>query len=83
MVDIAKLRADLEAALPPVIARAKTEHYTGGLYKAETMAVYDSKGIGVKNPLRMQGGKVGYLKENFIEWLISRVEAANVTHANS
>lgn len=83
MVNISKLRADLEEALPPVIARAKTEHYTGGLYKAETMAVYDSKGIGVKEPVRMQGGKIGYIKENFIDWFISRVEAVNATNQNS
>ena len=33
MVNISKLRADLEEALPPMIARAKTEYYPGGLYK--------------------------------------------------
>jgi hypothetical protein len=83
MVNIAKLRADLEAALPPVVARAKIDHYLGGLYKGETMAVYDSQGKGVKDPVRMEGGKVGYLKENLIDWFISRVEAANVTQSNS
>ena len=83
MVDIAQLRADLEQALPPIIARRKIEHYLGGLYKAESMAVFDSNGTGVKNPVRMEGGKVGYHKEDLINWFISRVEAANVTNANS
>ncbi len=83
MVNLTKLRADLEESLPPVVARAKIGHYLGGLYKTETMAVYDSKGIGIKDPVRMEGGRVGYLKENLIEWFLSRVEAANATQSNS
>ena len=41
------------------------------------MAVYDSQGKGIKDPVRMADGKVGYLKDNLIDWFISKVEAAN------
>lgn len=77
MVNLAKLRADLEAALPPIVARRKIDYYLGGLYKGETMAVYDSQGKGIKDPVRMADGKVGYLKDNLIDWFISKVEVAN------
>lgn len=75
MVNLAQIRADLEAALPPVIERTKIAHYLGGMYKASTMSVYDSQGIGIKDPLRMEGNKVGYLKENLIEWFLSKIKA--------
>ena len=47
MVDISKLRADMEAALPPLIARSEVSRYSGGLYSAKTLEIYDSKGIGI------------------------------------
>lgn len=83
MANIAQIRADLEKVLPPIIARAKIEHYLGGLYSAETMAVYDSKGIGVKDKVRLQGGKIGYTKESLINWFISRLEAVDGNNTNS
>lgn len=77
MVNIAKLRSKLEEALPPIIARSQIEFYLGGLYKAGTMTTYDSQGKGIKNPIRLQDGKVGYYKENLIDWFISKVETTN------
>lgn len=77
MIDIAQIRADLEATLPAVVARSQISHYLGGCYTPATMAVYDSKGIGVKDPVRLSGQKIGYSKQNLIDWFIARLEAAN------
>lgn len=77
MIDIAQIRADLEATLPAVVARSKISRYLGGVYTPATMAVYDSKGIGVKDPVRFSGQKIGYSKQNLIDWFIARLEAAN------
>ena len=52
MIDLQKLREEYEKTWPPIIARDDIAAYTGGLYSAGTMQVYDSKGIGVKNPVR-------------------------------
>lgn len=77
MINTEELRAKLEAAWPELIAREEISHYTGGIYKAKTMEVYDSKGTGVKNPVRFKGRKIAYTKDELINWLIARLEAKN------
>lgn len=77
MIDFQKLREEYEKTWPPVIARNDIATYTGGLYTAGTMQVYDSKGIGVKNLVRLKGRKIGYPKQDLIDWLISHMEDAN------
>ncbi len=81
MIDLQKLREEYEKTWPPIIARDDIAAYTGGLYSAGTMQVYDSKGIGVKNPVRLQGRKIGYPKQDLIDWLLSRMEAADAKSA--
>lgn len=81
MIDFQTLREEFEKTWPPVIAREEIARYTGGLYTAGTMQVYDSKGIGVKNPVRLEGRKIGYPKQDLIDWLISRMEDANAKPA--
>lgn len=77
MIDFQKLREEYEKTLPPVIARNDIATYTGGLYTTGTMQVYDSKGIGVKNLVRLKGRKIGYPKQDLIDWLINHMEDAN------
>ena len=81
MIDLQKLREEYEKTWPPIIARDDIATYTGGLYSTGTMQVYDSKGIGVKNPVRLQGRKIGYPKQDLIDWLLSRMEAADAKSA--
>jgi len=81
MIDIKKLREEYEKTWPPIIARNDIAAYTGGLYTAGTMQVYDSKGIGVKNLIRLKGRKIGYPKQDLIDWLLNRIEVTNVKTA--
>ena len=75
MVDLAKLRADMEAALPPLIARSEVSRYSGGLYSAKTLEIYDSKGIGIPKSERVRmDRKIAYTKNGFINWIISKIE---------
>lgn len=80
MIDIKKMRASFEELLPPLIARADISRWTGGLYSSNTMAAYDNRGIGVKNPTLL-GKKVAYNKDDLINWIIMRAEAANAKEA--
>lgn len=77
MEHIEKIRKRLEEDLPPIIARSEVGKYTGGLYSPRTLANEDSKGTGVKNSFKLKGdnirGHVGYLKEDFIEWLLAKI----------
>lgn len=77
MIDFQKLREEYEKTWPPVIAREEIARYTGGLYQPATMEAYDARGIGVKNSIRFSGRKIGYPKQDLIDWLISRMEDAN------
>lgn len=76
MTDIQKLKEDLEKSLPPLIARNDISKYTGGLYSANTLAAYDSKNIGVPNPVHV-GRKVAYHKDELIKWLLDKMEFCN------
>jgi hypothetical protein len=63
----------LQETLPPVIARNKIGFYLGGLLSKGHMQNLDSRGTG---PKRMKIGKrCGYLREDLIDWLKSRMEA--------
>lgn len=80
MVNVAnfeELRKEFEASWPPIIARDEIARYTGGMYSANTMQVYDSKGLGVKNKVRQKGRKIGYRKKELIDWFLSQLEAVN------
>ena len=81
MIDIQKLRESYEVILPPLIARASIAHWTGNLYSANTMSAFDSRGIGVKNPTKIDNKKIAYNKEDLINWLVERAEAANAKEA--
>lgn len=75
MVDLTKLRADMEAALPPLIARSEVSRYSGGLYSAKTLEIYDCKGIGIPKSERVRmDRKIAYTKSGFINWIISKIE---------
>jgi len=69
---IETLKKDLEKNLPAIVAREEIEKYTGGMFASKSMAIYDCKGTGVKDPVTM-GRKVGYLKSNLIEWIVNNI----------
>lgn len=69
---IEMLKNDLEKNLPAMVAREEIAKYTGGMFAPASMAIYDSRGTGVKDPVTM-GRKVGYLKSNLIDWIINNV----------
>jgi len=61
----------LQETLPPVISRNKISYYLGGLLSVGYMQNLDSEG---KGPKRIKIGKrCGYLREDLIEWLRSRM----------
>lgn len=61
----------LEQALPPMVARNKIPFYLGGMISKGYMQNLDSEG---KGPKRIKIGKrCGYLREDLIEWLKSRM----------
>lgn len=61
----------LQETLPPVISRNKISYYLGGLLSVGYMANLDSEG---KGPKRIKIGKrCGYLREDLIDWLRSRM----------
>lgn len=65
----------LEQSLPPTWARTQTPKLTGGIFAAQSLANYDSMGIG---PPRAQLGKrVIYEKASFIAWLASKLRPAD------
>ncbi len=56
------------------IARTKIGEFTGGLISSKSMANYESDGVGPKGQIKC-GGKAGYIKTSFIEWLRPRLSA--------
>ena len=65
MIDFDKLAEDWPS---PFVARSEIEKFTKGLYKARSMATFDSIGNGLKRKI-CWGNKIGYLKKDVIEWL--------------
>ena len=62
---------NLFETLPPIIARNKINVYLGGLLSKGHMQNVDSEGTG---PKRIKIGKrVGYLREDLIQWLKERM----------
>ena len=56
--------------LPPIIARNKIDRYLGGLISRGYLQNLDSQGRG---PRRIRlGRRVGYLREDLVEWLQGR-----------
>jgi len=61
----------LQETLPPVIARNKIGFFLGGLLSKGYMQNLDSEG---KGPKRIKIGKrCGYVREDLIDWLRSRM----------
>ncbi|MBQ8465319.1 MAG: hypothetical protein IJ545_04840 [Alphaproteobacteria bacterium] len=72
MVDLTKIRKDLEDTLPPIVLREDVP-----FYKAKTLRQYDSNGTGIPNKFKVHSRKVAYPKEDVINWIISHMEATN------
>ncbi|MBS6829058.1 MAG: hypothetical protein KH208_04180 [Desulfovibrio sp.] len=63
--------SSLLKALPPLILRKNIEKYLDGFISSGYLANLDSQG---KGPKAIKAGRtVGYLRENFVAWLESRV----------
>ena len=58
--------------LPPIISRDKIEEFSGGFFALATMQKYDSQGKG-PNSFQFKDRKIGYLREDFINWMISHI----------
>lgn len=59
--------SDLLRSLPPIIAHAEIERYLGGIISRRYLANLNSRGEG---PKRFRfGRKVGYKREDLVEWL--------------
>lgn len=68
-----ELRHTLTLTLPPVVARHKIDVCLGGVFSEKYLANLDSSGNG---PRRFKlGRKTAYLREDLIDWLISRISA--------
>jgi len=62
----------LKNSLPPLVARHDIDKYLGGVVSRGYLQNLDSLG---KGPRRIKiGKKVGYLREDLVDWLISRTE---------
>ena len=62
----------LKQSLPPLIARHNIDKYLGGIVSRGYLQNLDSSGKGPKKT--KIGKKVGYLREDLVDWLISRTE---------
>ncbi|TVM14162.1 hypothetical protein DPQ33_17775 [Oceanidesulfovibrio indonesiensis] len=57
-------------SLPPIVARSDIEKHLGGIISRGYLENLDSEG---KGPRRIRVGKrVGYLREDLVEWLEKR-----------
>jgi len=74
MVDLQKIRAELEATLPATVLREQVP-----FYKARTLRQYDCNGTGIPNRFFANGHKVAYPKADVIDWIIKKMEAANAS----
>ena len=63
----------LENELPPVFARCDVGKFLGGLISPAYLANLDCLKRGPKS-IRI-GRKVGYFREDFLEWLVGRSSA--------
>jgi len=60
----------LRKSLPPMVARHDIENYLGGIVSRGHLQNLDSQGKGPKK-VRI-GKKIGYLREDLVDWLIAR-----------
>lgn len=67
-----RLRQQLTQQLPPLVLRHKLKKHVGDLFSDSYMAKLDSIGGGPKR-VRI-GRKSAYIREDFIDWLIQRME---------
>lgn len=70
MIDLDKLAEDWKSGL---VARTRIEEFTQGMYKASTMSVFDSLGVGIL-PRYKIGKKVFYKTEDIINWIRKKKE---------
>jgi len=62
--------SDLLESLPAIVAHTEIERYLGGIISHRYLANLNSQGIG---PKRFRfGRKVGYRREDLVEWLQKR-----------
>ena len=67
-----ELRERLTKSLPPLIARHTIRTYLGDIFSEAYLANLDSQGLG---PRKVKfGRKAAYMREDFIEWLLNRME---------
>ena len=59
---------ELERSLPPIFTRETASKMIGGIFSPRTLSNFDSAGTGPRNKFNL-GKKVGYRREEFIEWL--------------
>ena len=57
----------------PVVARQKSDKFSGGILNPKTMANLDSQGKGPKGRIRV-GRKVAYPVDELISWMEQRTE---------
>lgn len=73
-MDASALRAQLMADCPPIISRQEVGRITGGMIHPRTLANLDSQGLGPTGKVAMGRTRVGYLRDEFIDWFINRLE---------
>lgn len=66
----------LRDKLPPVFTRKTVCDCMGGMLTPKTLANIDSSGEGPTIRLTF-GNRIGYEKENFMEWLQSRLQTTD------
>jgi len=60
-----------------VVARVEIKSFTGGGLSTQTMANFDSQGIGPKKKIII-GNKICYPKDVFIQWLREKSLGKNI-----
>ncbi len=70
-----KLRENLLRELPPIFARKDIEKLLPGVISARTLENLDSMGKGPKSIIN--GKKILYIREEFVDWLISYLREKN------
>lgn len=69
-----ELKKQLLAIMPPVFVRQQALELTGGMIDGRTLANLDSAGTGPEGRVKMGKGKVGYMREPFVDWFLGRLE---------
>lgn len=72
-MNLEELKRQLLETMPPVFVRQQVRELTGGMIDGRTLANLDSKKEGPKGKVSMGKIKVGYLREPFIDWFLSRL----------